>query len=197
MEIGRADVRSNFLRDLSGRSRAARGARWRVNHATRKAAGFPEPSLPRLLPWSTSNAENARLGVLIAASETGQMRFQMRKLLVTTALAFALSLPTFASVHAQDSSGSKSNGNAGSGGSGGASGSAGAGGTSGTDSGDKDTGGTTGLMTTTPRAKSDDAVGTRAPGGPAETAPSPASSTEHGCTSMQVWDATSMACVPK
>jgi hypothetical protein len=126
----------------------------------------------------------------------------MRKLLVTTALTLALSLPTFACLHAQ-SSGGTSGGNAGSGGTSGsdAGGNAGGnnagGGASGTDSGDKDTGGTTGLMTTTPRAKSDDAVGTRAPGGPAETAPSPASSTEHGCTSMQVWDATSMACVPK
>jgi len=130
----------------------------------------------------------------------------MRKLLVTTALALALAAPTFVSLHAQDSSGAKSGGNAGSntsggttgsGGSGGTSGSAGSGGTSGTDTGDKDTGGTTGLMTTTPRAKSDDAVGTQAPGGPAVTAPSAASSTEHGCTALQVWDATSMACVPK
>ena len=130
----------------------------------------------------------------------------MRKLLVTTALTLALSLPTFVSLHAQ-SSGGTSGGNAGSGGSGGTSGSdaggnaggnnAGGGASGTSDSGDKDTGGTTGLMTTTPRAKSDDAVGTRAPGGPGETAPSPASSTEHGCTSMQVWDATSMACVPK
>jgi hypothetical protein len=122
----------------------------------------------------------------------------MRKLLVTTALALALSLPTFVSLHAQNSGGT-SGGNAGSGSDAGgnAGGNNAGGGASGTDSGDKDTGGTTGLMTTTPRAKSDDAVGTRAPGGPAETAPSPASSTEHGCTSMQVWDATSMACVPK
>jgi hypothetical protein len=121
----------------------------------------------------------------------------MRKLLVTTTLALALSLPTSGSVYAQDSS-SKSRGNAGSGASGGASGTNAGGNAAGTsDSGDKDTGSTTGLMTTTPRAKSDDAVGTQAPGGPAVTAPSAASSTEHGCTALQVWDATSMACVPK
>ena len=120
----------------------------------------------------------------------------MRKLLVTTALALALSLPTLVSVHAQDSS-SKSRGNAGSGASGGASGTNAGGNAAGTNSGDKGAGGTTGLMTTTPEAKSDDAAGTQAPGGPAVAAPSAASSREHGCTAMQAWDATRMACVPK
>ncbi|HEX6012787.1 MAG TPA: hypothetical protein VFY87_13525 [Geminicoccaceae bacterium] len=58
------------------------------------------------------------------------------------------------------------------------------------------TGGTTGKMTTTPEAKSDDAVGT----GGTEVQPSPAATTEgtaaeHGCAATQTWDAQKMACV--
>jgi hypothetical protein len=120
----------------------------------------------------------------------------MRQLLVTTALTLALSLPALVAVHAQDSN-SKSHGNAGSTGSGGASGGNAGGNAAGANSGDKGAGGTTGLMTTTPAAKPDDAADTQAPGGPVVTAPSAASSREHGCTAMQAWDATRMACVPK
>lgn len=67
----------------------------------------------------------------------------MQRLLTTTALVLLLSAPVAITTHAQD---------AGAG--------AGGGATSGT--GDSGTGGTTGQMTTTPEAKSDDAVGTGA-----------------------------------
>jgi hypothetical protein len=54
------------------------------------------------------------------------------------------------------------------------------------------TGGTTGKMTTTPEAKSDDATGTRG----TEVQPSPAgTAAEHGCASTETWDAQKMACV--
>jgi hypothetical protein len=60
------------------------------------------------------------------------------------------------------------------------------------------TGGTTGEMTTTPEAKSDDAVGT----GGTDVQPSPtttegAAAADHGCSAMQTWDAQQMACVEK
>jgi hypothetical protein len=53
-------------------------------------------------------------------------------------------------------------------------------------------GGTTGMQTTTPEAKSDDATGT----GGTEVQPSPsATATEHGCAATERWDAQKMACV--
>jgi hypothetical protein len=55
-----------------------------------------------------------------------------------------------------------------------------------------ETGGTTGEMTTTPEAKSDDAAGT----GETEVQPSPSgAAAEHGCASTEAWDAQKMACV--
>ena len=106
----------------------------------------------------------------------------MRKLLATTALMLALGLSSGVFVYAQDSgSTGTSQGGAGSG-----------------NNTDSDTGGTTGALTTTPEAKSDDAAGTRATSAPPVATPSGTETgDDHGCTVTQMWDATKMACVPK
>jgi hypothetical protein len=60
------------------------------------------------------------------------------------------------------------------------------------DSGSSGGGGLTGSQTTTPEAKSDDAMGTRG----TEVQPSPAgTAAEHGCAATEAWDAQKMACV--
>lgn len=62
---------------------------------------------------------------------------------------------------------------------------------------ERDQGGTTGQMTTTPEAKTDDAAGTRGPAaGPAVAAPGGLESgAGHGCTATQMWDPAKKECV--
>ena len=96
----------------------------------------------------------------------------MHKLITTMALALAVSVASMASVHAQNT-GSQ---------------------TDESQSGNK--GGTTGIMTTNPEAKTDDAVGTR--GGAAPTVATPGgleSGAPHGCTATQMWDPAKKICV--
>jgi hypothetical protein len=93
----------------------------------------------------------------------------MHKLITTMALALAVSIASMASVHAQTTGDESQSGNK---------------------------GGTTGIMTTTPEAKTDDAVGTR--GGAAPTVATPGgleSGAPHGCTATQMWDPTKKICV--
>jgi hypothetical protein len=66
---------------------------------------------------------------------------------------------------------------------------------------DNETGGTTGALTTTPRAKSDDAAGTRGAASPTVATPGGAETAtggaDHGCTEAQRYDAATNTCVPK
>jgi uncharacterized low-complexity protein len=66
--------------------------------------------------------------------------------------------------------------------------------------GSDDTGGTTGQMTTTPEAKSDDAAGTAgesAEPGDVSATPDEAAGGERDCEATEKWDEQAMACVPK
>ena len=78
-----------------------------------------------------------------------------------------------------------------------ASGNAGAGSS---ESGSSGQGGLTGQMTTTPRAKADDAIGTRGntvEQGDLAITPDNAATSERDCTAEQKWDEQAMACVQK
>ncbi len=97
----------------------------------------------------------------------------MHKLLAATFLALGLSVAGAGSVFAQD-----------------------AGGGTGASDGGSDKGGTTGAMTTTPEAKTDDTAGTR--GGSTPTVATPGgleTGAPHGCTATQMWDPAKMECV--
>ena len=84
----------------------------------------------------------------------------MRRMLATTALALLLSAPAAITLHAQTGGGGGGSDTTGGASGPGAGDDAGSSTATGTESGNE-TGGTTGAMTTTPEAKTDDALGTR------------------------------------